>query len=108
MPPPKSYAEFWPYYLGEHRRPATRAIHLAGTGLGLVLFLIGLISLDWRWLLAALIVGYGLAWIGHAAIERNRPATFEHPLWSLKSDLRMLGLFLRGRLAGELRRHGLR
>lgn len=102
-----SYAEFWPYYLGEHSRPATRALHLAGTGLGLLLLAAGLVLLDLRLILSGIFVGYGLAWLGHALIERNRPATFRHPLWSLVSDLRMLGLFLTGRLGRELARHGL-
>jgi hypothetical protein len=108
MPGPefRSYGEFWPHYLGEHRRPGTRAVHLAGTVLGLALFIVGLVTLDWRWLLAGLITGYALAWIGHAAIERNRPATFRYPLWSLVSDLRMVALFATGKLSAELHKHG--
>jgi hypothetical protein len=101
-----SYAEFWPHYLGEHRQPGTRAVHLAGTAIGLFLFAIGVVTLDWRWLLAGLIAGYACAWIGHVAIEQNRPATFRHPLWSLLSDLRMLALFMTGRLSAELKKHG--
>ena len=58
---------------------------------------------DWRWLVAAPIAGYALAWLGHVIFEHNRPETFGHPVWSLVSDFRMLGLFLVGRLGEELR-----
>ncbi len=103
----KSYREFWPRYLAEHRHPATRALHYLGTGLGVTLLTGALAFADWRWLVAALIAGYGSAWLGHALIERNRPATFTHPLWSFISDFRMFGLWLSGRLGAELKRCGL-
>ncbi len=102
-----SYDEFWPYYLGEHRKPATRALHVFGTGLGLVMLALGLVTLDWRLMVSAMVVGYGFAWFGHAVVEHNRPATFRYPLWSLASDFRMFFLWLTGGLAGELDRHGI-
>ncbi len=102
-----SYREFWPIYLREHSRPATRGLHYLGTGLGLALLAAAILTADWRLLPAALIAGYAFAWIGHALVERNRPATFSHPLWSFVSDFRMFGLWASGRLGRELARHGL-
>ena len=102
-----SYKEFWPIYLGEHRRAATRGLHYLGTGLGLALLAAAIWLGDWRLLPAALVCGYAFAWIGHAAVERNRPATFSHPFWSFISDFRMFGLWLSGRLGRELARYGL-
>ena len=103
----ETYAEFWPFYLGKHRRSGTRALHLLGTGLGLVLLAAAIATRDWGLLMAAVIAGYGFAWLGHAVVERNRPATFQYPWWSFVSDFRMLGLWLSGRLASELSHHGI-
>ncbi len=102
-----SYREFWPIYLREHSRPATRGLHYLGTGLGLALLAAAILTTDWRLLPAALVAGYAFAWIGHALVERNRPATFSHPLWSFVSDFRMFGLWASGRMGRELARHGL-
>jgi hypothetical protein len=103
----KSFAEFWPYYLSEHAKPATRALHFAGTAAGLFLAFVALISGNYWLLLVALVCGYGPAWIGHYFIEKNRPATFRHPLWSLIADFRMFFFFITGRLGAELRRLGI-
>lgn len=102
-----SWAEFWPFYLREHSRRGTRAMHLAGSALALACLAAGALLADWRFLLAALVVGYAFAWVAHLAIERNRPATFQYPWKSFVSDWRMFGLFLLGRLGRELRRHGI-
>ena len=102
-----SYAEFWSRYLAAHADPRTRALHYLGSLAAAALIVLASASGDWRWLVAAPLVGYGLAWLGHAVFEHNRPETFSHPAWSLLSDIRMLWLFLSGRLAGELRRRGI-
>ena len=94
----KSFAEFWPYYLSEHSRPATRALHYIGS-LAAVALIIGLIAAGRWWLFPlALIPGYAAAWIGHFFIEKNRPATFTYPLWSFMGDWKMLALMLTGKL----------
>jgi hypothetical protein len=98
------YGEFWPRYLEAHADRRARALHCLSTSAALACIAGAAIAGDWRWLVAAPIVGYGPAWLAHAGFERNRPETFSHPIWSLLSDCRMLGLFLAGRLAAELRR----
>jgi hypothetical protein len=84
------FEDFWPYYLGEHADSRTRLLHRAGTSTGLLLGVVALLTRRPRFLLAGLVAGYGAAWLSHAAIEHNRPATFSHPLWSLRGDLRLL------------------
>jgi hypothetical protein len=102
-----SFREFWPYYLGEHARPATRGVHVAGTWAAVLVLLWGLLAGPLWLVLVAPVIGYGAAWVSHMAIERNRPATFTYPLWSLQGDLRLAWLAATGRLTAALRRHGL-
>jgi hypothetical protein len=94
----RSFREFYPAYLAEHKERATRRLHFVGTLLVIVTVVAALWSGDLRWLIAAPLFGYGLAWIGHFAFERNRPATFRHPLYSLAGDFVMFKDMLLGRL----------
>ncbi|MGQ0742153.1 MAG: Mpo1-like protein [Alphaproteobacteria bacterium] len=103
-----TYREFWPFYLGEHAKALTRAFHFTGTLLASACLLLALLALNPWWLLGAAFAGYGPAWIGHFFVEKNRPATFSYPLWSLASDYRMTWAWLTGRLEGELKKAGVR
>lgn len=102
-----SFGDFWPFYLREHARPETRAVHIAGTWAAVAALLWGLLAGRWWLVLAAPVIGYACAWVSHALIERNRPATFTHPAWSLRADMRLAWLAATGRLGAELRRNGL-
>ena len=104
----ESYEDFWPYYLGEHKTAGNRAFHILGSLLSLGLVMLAIILFDWRFLLVAIFSGYAFAWLGHAFIERNPPATFKYPLWSLLSDFRMLGLWLTGRLRSSISRYDIK
>ncbi len=103
-----TYDEFWLRYLRGHTAPSTRALHYTGSLLAVAALLLAIATFDWRWLIAAPVIGYGFAWTAHYAIEGNRPETFGHPFWSLFSDYRMLLLSLTFRLAPHLHRAGLR
>lgn len=99
-----SFAEFWPHYLRAHGDRRTRAAHYIGTSLGVVLLIAFAVTGDWRFLIAAPVAGYGFAWFAHLSFERNRPATFGHPLWSFFGDFYMLYCWATGRLGAELER----
>lgn len=99
----KSFAEFYPYYLSEHRDPRCRQLHYAGSTLVLLL-LVGLIwSGAWSYWWLLLLAGYGFAWVGHFKFEHNKPATFKYPFYSLLGDWVMYKDFLTGQLNQKLR-----
>ena len=92
-----SYEDFFPYYVSQHSKPATRRFHFAGTHAGAAIALSALAFRKPLLLAAAPVVSYGTAWFSHFVIEKNRPATFGHPFWSLRGDFEMLRYMWQGR-----------
>ena len=93
----RTLEEFWPYYLKEHSHPTTKLLHFIGTGLaGGCLVRLGL-TRDPKNVVYGLLCGYGCAWVSHFFVEKNKPATFRYPLFSLLSDFRLFGEILRGK-----------
>lgn len=92
-----TFEEFWPYYVAMHSKAATRWVHLAGTLTGLAVTGWGLARGRARYAAALPVIGYGTAWPAHVLIEGNNPATFGHPAWSLRGDVRMIATMLAGR-----------
>ena len=93
-----SFAEFYPFYLNEHRNRSCRRLHFVGSTLVLAVIVLAVLSGHLRWLWLMPLIGYGFAWVGHFAFEKNRPATFKHPLYSLAGDWVMYGQMLRGKI----------
>ena len=93
-----SFAEFYPYYLKEHSHPVCRGLHYTGSILVLILLVYSLLTAHYLLLFLLPVTGYGFAWIGHFAFEKNKPATFQYPLYSFMGDWVMLMDFLRGRI----------
>jgi hypothetical protein len=85
----KSFAEFYPFYLGEHRNTTCRRLHFVGSTLALVCLAMLVATGRPQYLLYGLLAGYGFAWVGHFVFEKNRPATFKYPLYSLAGDFRL-------------------
>lgn len=85
----KTYQEFYQFYLKKHKNKVSRILHFVGTLLVFILVVLGVISQwTWHWVFVPL-VGYGFAWVGHAFFEKNKPATFQYPVWSLLSDFKL-------------------
>jgi hypothetical protein len=80
------FRDFYPFYLGEHRNRTCRRLHVIGSTLVLLVLVVAVLTRHWWWLLALPLIGYGFAWIGHFFFEKNRPATFTHPFYSLLGD----------------------
>jgi hypothetical protein len=82
----RTFAEFYPFYLSEHRNRTSRRLHFIGRSIAACLLVAMLATENWWLAAAALLQGYAFAWAGHFFFERNRPATFRYPLKSFCGD----------------------
>ena len=100
----RSFAEFWPFYVRAHAGEKTRVLHAVGSVLSVITLGVALAVSLWL-LIAVPVVGYAFAWYAHFFVEKNKPATFGHPLYSLLADYRMVFLMMAGRMDAEVRRY---
>ena len=99
-----NYAEFWDFYVQEHSQPMTRLLHFIGTTLSLVLLTWIFRTGNWIYFPLCFVIGYAFAWFSHFGIEKNKPATFQYPLWSFISDYKMSFYMLTGKMNAEVER----
>ena len=102
----QDFAAFWPFYLREHAKFQTRVFHYIGSALALIVLAGVILTQTWWAVILVPVSGYFFAWVSHAFVERNKPATFTYPLWSLIGDYRMFFLAMMGKLKPELIKAG--
>ena len=98
----KTFKDFYPYYLTEHSDPTCRAMHYLGTNGLFAVIAAAILLYNAKWLFLLPVIGYGFAWVGHFVFEKNKPATFQYPLYSLGSDFVMYFHFLTGQIDRKL------
>lgn len=100
----RSYREFWPFYVSQHLKPATRFWHFIGTSCVFLGVIGAIVSRNWWFIVAIPVISYGLAWFSHFTFEHNKPATFGHPVWSLRADFQMYFYIATERMGSEVRK----
>jgi hypothetical protein len=100
----RSFSEFYPYYLSEHKDPVCRRLHYIGSTLVLAILATLVVTGLWGYWWLMLVAGYGFAWVGHFKFEHNKPATFKYPFYSLAADWVMYKDFLTGQLELKLQK----
>ncbi len=93
-----NFREFYPFYLGEHSNRTCRRLHFIGSCLVLLTLIGVVVTQRWRGLILIPLIGYSFAWIGHFFFEKNHPATFKYPFYSLMGDWVMFRDILVGRI----------
>ncbi|GMG88139.1 DUF962 domain-containing protein [Biformimicrobium ophioploci] len=94
----RTFADFYPYYLQEHSNLTCRRLHFIGTAIVITLMVTIAVTGNLKLLIALPLAGYGFAWSGHFFFEKNRPATFKYPLYSLWADFVMFKDILVGKI----------
>jgi len=95
----KTFADFYPFYLKEHSNITCRRLHFVGTAGVIALLMLFFFTGKPALLLFLPVTGYGFAWIGHFVFEKNKPASFKHPIYSFIADFRMFWDILTGRVS---------
>ena len=90
----KKFSDFWPYYLTQHKHSGCKKMHFWGTFIAIACFIYAVESKQYLFLLLGFSLGYLFAWIGHFFIEKNVPATFRYPFWSILADLKLFLLMI--------------
>ncbi|MFO0661345.1 MAG: DUF962 domain-containing protein [Polyangiaceae bacterium] len=98
----RTFEEFWPFYVREHSHPVNRALHFVGTSAAMALVASAVLLRRPKLALLAPLAGYGFAWVGHFGIEKNKPATFKYPAWSLRADFVMWSKIVTGQMGAEI------
>lgn len=99
----QTFKAFYPYYLTEHKNSTSRTLHFIGTLFIFICLIIGIVTGKWFWFIAIPLVGYGFAWVGHFFFEKNKPATFIYPGYSLRGDFLMFWHTLTGQIGKKLK-----
>jgi len=94
----RTFSEFYPFYLSEHRNRTCRRLHFLGSALVLATVIFAIVAQMWWALVALPFIGYGFAWAGHFFFEKNRPATFSYPFYSFAGDWVMFKNILTGKI----------
>lgn len=100
--------EFYPFYLNQHRNSTNRKLHYIGSIIALLIIYICILFSKWKCILFSLVFGYGFAWFGHFFYEKNKPATFKYPLYSLICDYVMLWRYVSGNLDEDFNKYNIK
>lgn len=94
----QSFKEFYPYYLSEHKNATCKRLHFIGSVIVLACLVQAIYFQNLAYLGLAIVSGYAFAWVGHFFFEKNKPATFQYPIYSLMGDWAMFWQILQGKV----------